>query len=70
MLEVIFSGKFKGSNRYEWNLRKDNNPIGQIWTFKERGEEHPFHLKLLSGEYGTYPNLDAAIKSQWKKLNE
>lgn len=43
-----------------WNVAVNGVPFGQIWTFKNRGEVHPFHAKTLAGEYGAFDTYAAA----------
>ncbi len=50
----------KGSPMIVHNVEVDGKPFGQIWTFKARGEVHPFHAKTLAGAYQTFATIDAA----------
>ena len=53
----------KGSNRIAYNVELNDVPFGQIWTFKAKGEFHPFHVKTLRGEYTTRANYEAAERA-------
>ena len=67
--EITITGpvKFKGSNRTAWNYDLDGTPFGAVYTFKAKGEVHPFHAVKANGEYlGHFPNqieADIAIRS-------
>ena len=41
----------KGSTAITWDIDRNGRPYGQIWTFKAKGEQHPHHVKTLSGFY-------------------
>lgn len=60
--EVTITGpiKFKGSNAIRYNIDLNSVPFGQIWTFKEAGERHPFHAKTLTGKYDHFATYAAA----------
>lgn len=60
--EVTITGpiKNKGSNAVEYNVDKNGVPFGKVWTFKARGEVHPFHAKTLAGAYANFPTYDEA----------
>lgn len=49
-----------GSKMVRWNVDKNGEPFGQIWTFKVRGEQHPFHAKTLDGAYKCFANYEGA----------
>lgn len=53
--------KFKGSNRVAYNVDLNGVPFGQIYTFKAKGEVHPFHAVKASGEHlGHFDNYNEA----------
>lgn len=61
MLEFITMKRNKGSNQITINLELDGKPYGQIWTFRNTNtEQHPWHVKLLSGEYKNFPTMSEA----------
>lgn len=49
-----------GSNMTQWNVDRDGNPFGQIWTFRAPGEVHPYHVKPLDGVHETFRTIDQA----------
>lgn len=53
-------GRVKGSNAIEWTVARNGVPFGLIWTFKARGEAHPFHAKTLDGAYKCFANYEGA----------
>lgn len=57
MTTTFTKEKARGTNRTAWNVDRNGEPFGQIWTFKAQGEAHPFHAKTLSGEYEKFPTL-------------
>lgn len=57
---TITKNTAKGSNAVRWNVDLNGVPFGQIWTFKARGEVHPFHVKTLAGAYAAFDTYKAA----------
>ncbi len=49
--------KKTGSNMKTWNVDRDGQPFGQIWTFFGVGETHFFHAKTLNGTHQTFKYL-------------
>lgn len=61
MQEVtITKVKHSGSNAINFNVDLNGVPFGQIWTFKAKGEWHPYHVKTLAGYYATFNTYKAA----------
>lgn len=64
---IYANGKAKGSNMTTWNIDLNGKPFGQIWTYKAKGEVHPFHVKTLNGYYAsfnTYALAERAIRGE------
>lgn len=57
---TVTKSTFKGSNQITFNVGLNGRPFGQIWTFKAKGERHPYHVKTLAGFYATAANYAAA----------
>lgn len=60
--EITITGpiKFKGSNMVSWNYDLNGKPFGSVFTFKTKGEVHPFGVTLAEGNtkfLGHYKNL-------------
>lgn len=56
-----------GSNMIEFNVDLNGVPFGKVWTFKAKGEVHPFHVKTLSGfyaQFATYAAAESAIRGE------
>lgn len=68
MQEVtITKATFKGSNRIAYNVDLNGRPFGQIFTFKARGEVHPFTVVTLagaSGQFKTYAEAERFIRGE------
>lgn len=43
-----------GSKMVAWNVDRKGVPFGKIWSFKARGEVHPFHAKPLTADYASF----------------
>ena len=56
----ITKRQYRGSNRTDWNVDLEGRPFGQIWTYKARGERHPYHARALDGRYETATSYQAA----------
>lgn len=54
MDEVTFHAPTKSNGRTEINVSLNGKPFGQMWTFKAKGETHPWHAKPLNGEHATF----------------
>lgn len=58
--------RIKGSPRIEWNVAVDGVPFGKIYTYKARGEYHPYSAKTADGEnfaqFNTYADAENAIR--------
>lgn len=50
----------KGSNAIEFNFDKNGAPFGKVWTFKGKGEIHPYHAKTLAGDYAPFATYEQA----------
>lgn len=57
---TITKVKVSGSNMIAFNVDLNGVPFGQIYTFKAKGEVHPYHVKTLAGFYATATNYNAA----------
>jgi len=40
-----------GSSMKTIEVSKDEKPFGSLWTWFEKGEEHPWHVKPLTREH-------------------
>lgn len=50
-----------GSEALVWNVDKNGNPFGQIWTFpKAKGFVFNYHAKPLAGEYQAFKSFAEA----------
>jgi hypothetical protein len=68
--EITVTGpvKAKGSNRIAFNYDLNGVPFGAVYTFKAKGEVHPFHAVKSNGEhlghFATKTEADVALRSE------
>lgn len=43
-----------GALKIEWNVQKNGNPFGKMWTWEAEDEEHPVHVQSLAGVYKAF----------------
>lgn len=62
-MEITYRHKLpaKGENNREINVEVDGEPFGQLYTFSAQHEQHPWHAKLLNGEYAQFWTKDGGL---------
>jgi hypothetical protein len=61
-ISFIAQPKRKGSQMVAYNVDVNGKPYGKVYTFKARGETHPWHVSELNGFHDTRATKAAAFQ--------
>ena len=54
----------RGSGKTTYNVDYKGVPVGQLWTWKIPGENHPWHVKPLKGDHAAFYGRDAFLRAK------